>query len=74
MVDLQWFRHKEFGFWLARATAVDTLLESVPKRLLARDWVSAVVSTTLRQEMLGIIPMWDEVHTINTEFHTITYR
>jgi hypothetical protein len=74
MVDLQGFRHKEFGFWLASATAVDTLLESVPKRLLARDWVGAVVSTASSHEMLGIILSWDEHFAVDTEFHKITYR
>jgi len=74
MVDLHGFRHKEFGFWLAGPAAVHTLLESVAVGLDTGDGIDAVVSATLRHEVLGIIQCWDELLAVDTEFHKITYR
>jgi hypothetical protein len=74
MVDLQGFGHEEFGFRLTSASGVDTLLKSVAEGLVARDWVDAVVGTTLGHEMFGVIPCWDELLAVDAEFHKITYR
>jgi hypothetical protein len=74
IADLYGFRNEEESLRLTSASGVDTLLESVAEGLVTRDRVDAVVSTTLRHEMLGVIPCWDELLAVDAEFHKITYR
>jgi hypothetical protein len=74
IADLEGFRNEEESLRLTSASGVDTLLESVAEGLVTRDWVDAVVSTTLRHEMFRVIPCWDELLAVDAEFHKITYR
>jgi hypothetical protein len=74
ITDLYVFRKEKDGICPTLACRVDTLLKSVAEGPLARDWVDAVVSTTLGHEMFGVIPCWDELLAVDAEFHKITCR
>jgi hypothetical protein len=74
IADLYVFRKEKDGICPTLACRVDTLLKSVGEVPQPRDRIGGVGGSTTSHEVLRIVRSRNEVPTVNTEFHKITYR